>query len=98
MNPNQKKFIWIAGIALAVVYFAPSFINSSRRAALIREQYAAHQVKPPAGKSASPLPAPGAAPGLAGTSPEASSASNPPTPFDTLPGVWQGVAYMPDRG
>ena len=45
MNPQQKKFIWIAGIAVAAVYFGPSFINSYRREAFIREQNAARLAK-----------------------------------------------------
>lgn len=57
MNPNQKKFLWIAAIVLAVVYFAPSFINSARRAAYIRQMEAARIAKAQALQKSSPLPA-----------------------------------------
>jgi len=32
MNPQQKKFLLVAGTAIAVVYIAPTFINSAWRA------------------------------------------------------------------
>jgi len=83
MNPKQKKFLWIAGIAVAVFYFAPTFINSARRAAYLRQQEAARMAKPPAQQS-SPLPAAG----------DASSS----TSFENLPGVWQGVGPLPGQG
>jgi len=85
MNPKQKKFLWIAGIAVAVFYFAPTFINSARRAAFIRQQQeAARMAKPPAPQS-SPLPAAG-------------DASNNSASFENLLGVWQGIGPLPGQG
>jgi hypothetical protein len=92
MNPKQKKLFWIAGIALAVVYFAPTFINSYRRAAYIRQMEAARMAKAPAAQKSLP-PASGSA---AGT--ESSAAPSAPVSFDNLLGVWQGVAPLPARG
>jgi hypothetical protein len=60
MNPKQKKFLLIAGIALAAVYFAPTLMNSVRTAVYMRQmEAAAGMAKPPGGKTAIPLPAPG---------------------------------------
>jgi len=105
MNPNQKKLIWIAGIAVAVIYFAPSFINSYRREAFIREQNAARvanmqAVKPPAAKTGSPLPASGAAPASAAV---LTTADSPATPnaspqIDSVVGTWVGVGLLPKYG
>ena|SRR5579863_6274414 len=92
MNPKQKKFFWIAGIALAVFYFAPTLVNSYRRAAYIRQMEAARMAKPPAAQKASPLPGSSSAPGT--DTPAAPS----PASFDNLLGVWQGVAPLPSRG
>ena len=99
MNPKQKKFLLIAGIAVAVFYFAPSFINSYRRAAFIREQNEARLAKPPAAKGASPLPGSGIAPSPAagGTIPGGAATSVSPQ-FDNVLGVWQGVALVPSIG
>jgi hypothetical protein len=105
MNPRQKKFIWIAGIAVAAVYFAPSFINSYRREAFIREQNAARlataqAIKPPAAKTASPLPASGATPAsaAAGTLPDSPAAPNASSQFDNVVGTWVGVGLLPAHG
>src|SRR5882724_1055385 len=100
MNPKQKKSIWIAGIAVTAVYFAPSFINSYRREAFIREQIAARQLKPPAAKSGSPLPAPGATPpsAAAGASPNGSAAPNVSPQLDNVVGSWVGVGLLPRYG
>jgi hypothetical protein len=98
MNPKQKKFFWIAGIVLAVVYFAPTFINSYRRAAYIRQMEAARMAKPPAAqKSGSTLPASGSAPGTSAAGADTSAAPSSAS-FDGLLGVWQGVAPLPSRG
>jgi outer membrane protein len=73
-------------------YFAPSFINSSRRAAFIRDQRAAQAIAAAqAQKAAKPLPASGAA-GISQPSPAI------PTQFDSLIGVWQGAAPQPGLG
>jgi hypothetical protein len=93
MNPKQKKFFWIAGIVLAVVYFSPTFINSYRRAAYIRQIEAARIAKAQAIQKPSPLPASGSAPGT-----ESPAAPIAPASFDNLLGVWQGVAPLPSRG
>jgi hypothetical protein len=77
MNLNQKKFLWIAGIALAIFYFAPTFINSYRRAAYIRQMEAARLAKAQAAQKSSPLPA--------------STVPVIPTQFESLIGVWQGA-------
>jgi hypothetical protein len=97
MNPKQKKLIWIAGIALAVFYFAPSFINSARRAAFIREQNEARLEKAQVAKSSIPLPASGAAPTSAGTIPGA-AANAGSLQSDNLLGIWQGVALVNGYG
>ncbi len=87
MNPKQKKFLWIAGIALAVVYFAPAFINSARQAAYIRQMEAARMAKAQTVQKSSPLPA-----SLTPAPPGA------PASLDNLLGVWQGAAPLPGRG
>jgi hypothetical protein len=103
MNPKQKKFLWLAGIVVAVFYFAPSILNSIRYAALIRAQNEARlaraqAAKPSAGQGASPLPASGSAPGASSPGTDTSAASSAPASFDGLLGVWQGVAPLPSRG
>jgi hypothetical protein len=100
MNPKQKKFLLVAGIVVAVFYFAPSILNSIRYAALIRAQNEARlaraqAAKPSAAQGASPLPASGSAPGAAAPGTETPTA---PASFDNLLGVWQGVAPLPSRG
>jgi hypothetical protein len=94
MNPKQKKFLWIAGIVLAVFYFAPTFINSYRRAAYIRQIQAAQAARAQAiaAQKSSPLPGSAATPGTEAPAPTA------PASFDNLLGVWQGVAPLPARG
>jgi hypothetical protein len=94
MNPKQKKFIWIAGIVLAVFYFAPAFINSYRRAAYIQQIQAAQAARAQAiaAQKASPLPASAPSPE------EVAAAIHTLTSFDNLVGVWQGVAPLPGRG
>jgi hypothetical protein len=77
MNPKQKKFLLVAGIVLAVVYFAPSLINSARRAAYMRQIEAARIAKAQAPAKSSPLPA--------------STVPAIPTQFESLLGVWQGA-------
>src|SRR5690349_11433007 len=105
MNPRQKKFIWIAGIAVAAVYFAPSFINSYRRETFIREQNAARlakaqAAKPPAAKTASPLPDSGATPAspAAGPSADSPTAPNAASQFDNVVGSWVGVGLVKGYG
>ena len=95
MNPKQKKFLLVAGIVVAVFYFAPTFVNSYRRAAYIRQMEAARMAKPPAAQKSGPLPASGSAPGAAAPGTETPTA---PASFDSLLGVWQGVAPLPSRG
>jgi hypothetical protein len=91
MNSKQKKLIWIAGIAVAGYYFAPTFINSARQQAMIRAQQEARLAKAQALKS--PLPASGAA----GTTAGASAAALPPD-ANLLFGVWQGAGPQPGLG
>jgi hypothetical protein len=98
MNPKQKKLIWIAGIVVIVFYFAPSVLNSIRYAALIRAQNEARMAKPPAAKSASPLPGSPVAPASAGTVPGAAATSTASPQFDNLIGIWQGMALLPEHG
>jgi hypothetical protein len=97
MNPKQKKFLLVAGIVLAVVYFAPTFVNSYRRAAYIQQLQAARIAKRPAAQKGSPLPASGNSPGAATGGGETFAAPSPAS-FDGLLGVWQGVAPLPSRG
>jgi hypothetical protein len=98
MNPKQKKLIWIAGIGVAIWYFAPTFINTARQQAMIREQQAARIAKAQA-MAKSPLPAPSAAGTIAGTSaPGASSVTPLPADYERIFGVWQGAGPQPGLG
>lgn len=92
MNPKQKKLIWIAGIAVAAYYFAPTFINTARQQAMIRVQQEARLAKAQAAKS--PLPASGAA----GTTAGASAVSALPPDYERIFGVWQGAGPQPGLG
>lgn len=92
MNPKQKKLIWIAGIAVATWYFAPTFINTARQQAMIRAQQEAHLAKLQAAKS--PLPAAGAAGNTAG----GSSVPALPPDYERIFGVWQGAGPQPGLG
>ena len=98
MNPKQKKFLVVAGIVLAIVYFAPSYINYQRRLAFVRAQIAARQAKPSAGQSASPLPASGIPTAAAEAAANPYAAANVPAQLDAMLGVWQGMAALPNRG
>ena len=92
MNPKQKKLIWIAGIAVAAWYFAPTFINTARQQAMIRVQQQARLAKAQAAKS--PLPASGAA----GTTAGASAVPALPADYERIFGVWQGAGPQPGLG
>jgi hypothetical protein len=92
MNPKQKKLIWIAGIAVAGYYFAPTFINTARQQAMIRAQQEARLAKAQAAKS--PLPASSAA----GTTAGASAVPTLPADYDRVFGVWQGAGPQPGLG
>jgi hypothetical protein len=91
MNSKQKKLIWIAGIAIGVYYFAPTFINTARQQAMIRAQQEAHLAKLQAAKS--PLPASGAA----GTTGASAVPAQPPD-YENIFGVWQGAGPQPGLG
>jgi len=89
MDTKQKKIIWIAGIAIAAYYLVPTFINTARQQAVIRQQQAAIVAKAQAARAAqqaaqAPAP-PFAAPTLA------QQANN-------LFGVWQGQALVEHMG
>jgi hypothetical protein len=92
MNPKQKKLIWIAGIAVATWYFAPTFINTARQQAMIRAQQAARIAQAQAAKS--PLPASGAA----GTTAGAPAVPPLPADYERIFGVWQGAGPQPGLG
>jgi hypothetical protein len=98
MNPKQKKFLVVAGIVLAIVYFAPSYINYQRRLAFVRAQMAAHQAKPSPAQGASPLPVPAGAQTPSTTAPTSTTIADAPPQIDALIGVWQGIAALPNRG
>jgi hypothetical protein len=91
MNPTQKKFLIAAVVAIAVFHFAPSFINSSSRAAFIRQQQAAQAARQTAARPASPLPASDAA------SADTAAIHGIPTQFDSLTGIWQGAGPLPGQ-
>ncbi len=91
MNPKQKKLIWIAGIAVATWYFAPTFINTARQQAMIRVQQEARLAKLQAAKSAPP------APGAAGTAGASAVPALPPD-YERIFGVWQGAGPQPGLG
>jgi hypothetical protein len=89
MNPKQKKFIWIAGIAVAIWYIAPTFINTARQQTMIRQQQAAIVAKAQAAKAAQ----------------QAALANPPqpvpPTPAqqaNALFGIWQGMGMVDGLG
>jgi hypothetical protein len=92
MNSKQKKLIWIAGIAVAAYYFAPTFINTARQQAMIRAQQEARLAKAQAAKS--PLPASGATGSIAG----ASAVPALPADYERVFGVWQGAGPQPGLG
>jgi hypothetical protein len=92
MNSKQKKLIWIAGIAVAAYYFAPTFINTARQQAMIRAQQEARIAKAQAVKS--PLPASSAA----GTTAGASAVPTLPADYERVFGVWQGAGPQPGLG
>ncbi|HTV55355.1 MAG TPA: hypothetical protein VMI06_10605 [Terriglobia bacterium] len=100
MTKQQKqRILWLAAIALAAVYFVPQVINTNRRAAAIRQQQAARLAKPPASKSAGPLPAPGATGPAAGASATgAPAAAALPADADLIFGIWQGAGPQPGLG
>jgi hypothetical protein len=82
---NKKKLFWIAGIALAVLYFAPRFIRFGPPLPAGRPNMAqtpAQPVTPQWGPVARPLPKP------QGDAPTATT----PLPFDNLLGTWQGFS------
>jgi len=87
MDTKQKKIIWIAGIAIAAYYLVPTFIDTARQQAVIRQQQAAIVAKAQAAKAAQQaaqvptLPA----------SPAAAQTAN-------LFGVWQGQALVEHMG
>jgi hypothetical protein len=91
MNPKQKKLFLVAGIAVAIWYLAPTFINTARQQAMIRAQQEARLAKLQAAKSA--LPASGAA-GTTG------APTVPPLPadYERIFGVWQGAGPQPGLG
>ena len=93
MNPRQKKLIWIAGIAIAAYYFAPTVINTARQQAMIRAQQEARLAKSQA-VAKSPLPASGVAGPAAGTS----SVPALPADYERIFGVWQGAGPQPGLG
>lgn len=94
MNPKQKKLMWIAGIAVAIWYLSPIFINTARQQAFIRQQQAAQIAKAQAAKAAQQaaqvptLPAPGTIPG----------APNSMTQTASVLGIWQGMAIIDGVG
>jgi hypothetical protein len=97
---QKQRLFWVAGLALAAVYFAPSIFHSNRPA-VNGQQGPGHFVTPQAGKGQRPLPAPGApAPpsGPAGISPDASGVATAPTQSDNLLGIWQGIGPLPGQG
>ena len=87
MDTKQKKFIWIAGIAIAAYYLVPTFINTARQQAMIRQQQAAIVAKAQAAKAAQEA---AKAPTLP-ASPIATQTNN-------LLGLWQGQALVEHMG
>jgi len=92
MNPKQKKFLAIAGIAVAVFYFFPAFFNAYQRAAYIRQMQAIQAARAQAAQKSSPLPA--SPPQL----PADDKSGMTPATFNNLLGVWQGGGAVPNRG
>lgn len=88
MNPKQKKLIWIAGIAVAIWYIAPTFIYTARQQAMIRQQQAAIVAKAQAAKAAQQAAPP---PTLPATPTPAQQANNS---F----GIWQGMGIVDHMG
>ena len=89
MDTKQKKIIWIAGIAAAAYYLAPTFINTARQQAMIRQQQAAIVAKAQAARAAQQA-AQAPAPPFAAPTP-AQQANN-------LLGIWQGQALVEHMG
>jgi hypothetical protein len=90
MNPKQKKLIWIAGIAVAIWYLSPIFINTARQQTIIRQQQAAIVARAQAAKAAQQAAQAAPAPPLATPTP-AQQANN-------LFGVWQGMGIIDRLG
>ena len=89
MDTKQKKIIWIAGIAIAAYYLVPTFIDTARQQAVIRQQQAAIVARAQAARAAQ----------------QAALANppqpNPPTPAqqaNALTGIWQGQALVEHMG
>jgi hypothetical protein len=94
MNTNltNRKFLWVAGIVLAALYFAPSALQSYRQAAFYRQQMEAVNARMQAQRIGAPY---------GGTSPAtvqavAANAGTIP-PVNTLVGVWQGQQAQANR-
>lgn len=110
MNPTPKyrTQMWIAGIILAVLYFAPSIAGFVRQWMFYRQQ-TTFQTAPPVGgiqdrRRRQGLPAvPGAPkpmPGAAGNPQDPSTVApgadpNTPTQSDNMLGTWQGIGPLP---
>lgn len=88
-NSSNRRWIWIVGIAVAVLYFGPQAMQSFRQAALYRQSLNsqpqnAHSVAAFTGQ-AQPV-------GAAATAP-----ASVKTPVNTLLGTWQGQQAQADR-
>lgn len=85
-NGKNRKLFWIAGAALAFLYFAPQALQSFRQAAYYREQADAAKARMQAGR------------GTAQAAPSAAPAASPsPTPLGNLIGNWQGEQAQSNR-
>jgi hypothetical protein len=89
MNPKQKKLIWIAGIAVAIWYIAPTFINTARQQTMIRQQQAAIAAKVQAAKAAQEA---------ALAHPPQPVAPTPAQQANALLGIWQGMGIVDGQG
>lgn len=93
MNPKQKKLIWIAGIAIAAYYLAPTFINTARQQTVIRQQQAAIITKAQAARAAQQ-----AVPALAAPETIPGAPANTAQQANNLFGIWQGQALVEHMG
>ena len=89
MHTKQKKIIWIAGIAIAAYYLVPTFIDTARQQAMIRQQQAAIVAKAQAARAAQQA---------ALANPPQPTPPTPAQQASALTGIWRGQALVEHMG
>lgn len=85
ITQEQRKFIWISAVVLAVIYFTPYIVTALMQIVYMPQAAQVRQIPAPPGTGRGPLPA-------------SSPAPPPPAPFRDLLGQYSGSATLATRG